>query len=86
MALSRKHETRRYIFKIRNVMITEEQILKIELLRQKNLKRLERWRKFRQYQPERYDEFQFAKCIGFDKAIQSIMQILNLKPNIEDYE
>jgi hypothetical protein len=60
-------------------MTREEEILKIELLRQKNIKRLERQRKFREFQPERFDEFQFAKCIGFDKAMQCVMQILGYK-------
>lgn len=57
-------------------MINDEEMMKIEIMRQKNLKRLDRYRKFRDFQPERFDEFQFAKCIGIDKAIQQVMQIL----------
>lgn len=57
-------------------MISQEEMMKIELIRQKNLKRIDRQRKFRDFQPDRFNEFEFAKSIGFDKAIQQIMQAL----------
>ena len=60
-------------------MIDETKLLKIELLRQKNLKRIDTHRKRREFQPERFDEVQFAKCIGFDKALQCVMHILEYK-------
>ena len=58
-------------------MIDKAILLELEVLRQKNLKRIERQRKFRNFQPERFNEFQFAKFIGYDKAMQRIIYLIN---------
>lgn len=60
-------------------MITNEEKLKIELLRQKYLHHANRQRNFRKYEPERFNEFEFAKSIGSIKAIECVMQILGYK-------
>lgn len=65
-------------------MITNEEKLKIEVLRQRELKRLNKQRNFRKYEPERFDVFEFGKSIGYIKAIEHITQILGY--NIKDIE
>ena len=79
-------------------MITNEEKLKIELLRQKYFNRADKLRLYRKCESPKFNEFEFGKTIGQIKAIDAIMSILgynkkdidtginNTEDNTEDIE
>lgn len=79
-------------------MLTNEEKLKIELLRQKYFNRADKLRLYRKCESPKFNEFEFGKVIGQIKAINDVMSILgynkkdidtginNAEDNTEDIE